>query len=119
MKHKYYLSIEIRYSYWEKAGDEEEQKHPSKFMHSDLFDNEDACIKYGNSIIEANKWMEQYPGHVGKRLERRFGYPLVAPSLKNGAQIFISVLSLRICGADEMSAELQKFNIPAIKHKIQ
>lgn len=117
MTNKYYLSIEIRYSYTAFAGEEDEaREHENKYIASDLFDTFEACMEYGNKIIEANNWTEQYPGYVGGRLKKQFN--LVAPSLKNGAQIFIKVKTLNINDAQEINAELQKFNIPKINGKI-
>lgn len=117
---KHYLEIEIRYSIPrdEAEGNEYQQTCFSKMIHSDLFYTEIECAIYGNKIIEANRWMEQYPGHKGLILKRNYGYPLVAPTLKNGAQIFISVKSLEINDLITISTELQKFNIDKITTKL-
>jgi len=117
---KYYLQIEIRYTIPKDnaEGNEYQQLHFTKKIHSDLFNTEIECVIYGNKIIEANRWMEQYPGYKGLLLKRNYGYPLVAPSLKNGAQIFISVLTLNVNDYDTINEELQKFNIGKITEKL-
>jgi len=117
---KFYLQIEVRYSIPrdEAEGNEYQQTCFSKMIHSDTFFTEIECVIYGNKIIEANRWMEQYPGHKGLLLKRNYGYPLVAPTLKNGAQIFISVKSLEVTDLGTISAELQKFNIDKITEKL-
>jgi hypothetical protein len=113
MKYKYYLQIEFRYTI--RAIDEEsEDQYITKKINSDLFDYQVDCVDYGNKLIEANLWIEQYPGHIGRRLDNRFGSPLVAPSLKNGAQIFISVLKLNVLDFEGLNIELQKFNVSKI-----
>ncbi len=113
---KYYFKIEIRYDI--PATEDTESIYQTKTFTSDLFDNEKDCIDYGNKVIESNLWIEQYQGHVGQRLQRRYGYPLVAPRLKNGAQVFLSVLSLDILSFEDLCDELRKFNVPKITTKI-
>lgn len=112
MKQHYYLKIEIRYSYFNEEG----EHYPSKFISSKLFDEKEECIKYGNKIIEANKWIEQYPGHIGRRI--REDTSLIAPSLKNGTTIFIQIKKLDIYDFEEVNTELRKFNISKIGGKI-
>jgi len=121
MELKYYLKIEIRYSIPEDENlpeDTHQQIYFNKFINSDLFNTEEECINYGNNLIIDNRWIEQYPGYKGLELKRKLGYPLVAPSLKNGAKIFISVRSLKIFNYIDMNLELQKFNIREIKEKL-
>lgn len=118
---KYYLKIEIRYNYREVIGDDEddyEVRGEKEIIHSDLYDDEKDCIALGNKLISENRWIEQYPGYQNLKLERRFGYPLVAPSLKNGAQIFIGVYSLNVSEFDKMNETLRKFNIKGIHKKL-
>ena len=118
---RYYLQIEITYSTPKNEDLDEnayQQSYFTRFINSDLFNTEEECIDYGNKIIDLNRWIEQYPGYKGLKLERRFGYPLVAPSLKNGAQIFISVKSLKVFNFEDINLELKKFNISKIKEKI-
>jgi hypothetical protein len=117
MKNKYYLQIEFRYTI--RAIDEEsEDQRKTKKINSDLFDLEKDCLNYGNKIIENNLWIEQYPGLVGDRLNTRFGSPLIAPQLKNGTQIFISVLKLNVLDFDGLNAELSKFNVSKITKEL-
>ena len=49
-------------------------------------------------------------------MDQRF--KLVAPSLKNGAQIFIKPEKLEIYNFEDMNLELQKFNINKIITKL-
>lgn len=110
---KYYLQIEIRYDTLKPSDVPEDDfvsTYHNKFIHSDLFETQKEAIDFGNKIIEDNKWIEQYPGYVGDRLNNRFGRPLVAPSLKNGAQIFISIQPLNILSFDSINEELRKFD---------
>ena len=116
---KYYIQIEIRYSIPRDNNlDENEYQQTGfkKFIHSELFDTLEECISYGNKIIRDNCWVEQYPGYQGLHLSKRF--PLVAPSLKNGAQIYMKPEKLEIHDFDELNSELQKFNIPQITKKL-
>ncbi len=118
---KYYLEVEIRYCYPEWINEDEgdyETKHENEKFHSHVFDEEKDCIDFGNKIIEDNRWMEQYPGYQNLKLERRFGYPLVAPSLKNRAQIFIGVRPLNVLSAGAIEEGLRKFNIDKITKKL-
>lgn len=116
---KYYLKIEIRYSFKEYFDTEDyETKHISKTINSGLFNTEKECIDYGNEIIKENLWIEQYPGYIGNRLDRKFGRPFIAPHLKNGAHIFISVESLNIVDFEGINTELRKFSIEKITSKI-
>jgi len=114
---KYYLSIEIRYSIPE---DEEYEGYQqtcfNHFIHSEIFENKKDCIDYGNSIIKENLWMEQFPGHIGDRLNDKFS--LVAPSLKNGARIFIKVNTMNVLDFDHINIELKKFDKKRILSKI-
>ena len=119
---KYYLQVEIRYSIPRDESLDEDDYHQtcfSKFINSDSFNSEKECIAYGNKLIEDNRWMEQYPGYKGLKLTRRYGFPLQAPHLRNGAMIFISVLPLNIHNFDDMNTELRKFNIPIIRKEIK
>lgn len=121
MKKKYYLQIEIRYSILEVlVEDVYERNYYTKIIHSHLFDSEETCIEYGNDVISKNRWIEQYPGYKDLKLERKYGYPLVAPNLKNGAQIFISIKTLNIFDSFyDINEELQKFNVKKINKKIE
>ena len=119
---KYYLRIEFRYSIPRDETLEEDQYQNTYFtkkISSHLFETEDECIEYGNKIIQENRWMEQYPGHIGRRLTSKYGIPLVAPNLKNGVSIFISVDSLNILDFDTINSELKKFNIEKIEKEIE
>ena len=121
MDKKYFLQIEIRYSIPENEDlpeDAYQQIYFKKYIHSNLFDTEKDCIKYGNEIIQENRWIEQFPGYKGLKLGRRFGDPLVGCRLKNGAQIFIQVKSILIHSFTKANTELQKFNIDNIYDKI-
>lgn len=116
---KYYLQIEIRYSIpIDKSLDEDiyQRTYFNKFIHSNLFDTEKECIDYGNKLISNNRWMEQYPGYKGLEMSQKF--KLVAPSLKNGAQIFIKLEKLEIYNFEDMNLELQKFNINKINSEL-
>lgn len=116
---KYYLQIEIRYSIPRDESLSEDiyqQTCFNKFIHSDLFDTEKECIDYGNSLISKNRWIEQYPGYKGLKMDQRF--KLIAPSLKNGAKIFIKPEKLEIYNFEDMNLELQKFNINKILTKL-
>jgi len=115
---RFYLEIDIRYSHPEIVGEDECEKYTTEKFHSHVFDEEKDCIYFGNKIISDNRWMEQYPGYIGLKLERRYGRPLVAPSLKNGVQIFISVKSLDILSAGGIEERLRKFNIDKITKKL-
>lgn len=120
MTKKYYLRIEIRYTYYIKTDVPEEldPNYTSKYMNSDTFDTEQECINLGNNLISSNSWAEQYPGMIGNRLKRRLGRPIVVLSLKNGAEIFITVESLNVMDYEELNSELIKFNINRITSKI-
>jgi len=108
---KYYLQVEIRYLI-EYLNEENEvvQIPKSTFLHSELFKTEKECIIFGNKLIVDNIWMEQYPGCVGARLERKYGNPLVMFSLKNGTQIFISVKELTSFKYIDINNILREFN---------
>ena len=116
MTKKYYLEIEIRYLIPET--DELEEIRFNKFIHSGLFDNEDGCIFYGNNLIRRNRWIEQYPGYENSELDKKLGGPFEYFKLKNGAEIFITVKSLKIFDFNDMELELQKFNISEINEKL-
>ena len=121
LKKKYYLQIEIRYSVSEELDEDVyERNYFTKFIHSPLFDNEEACIEHGNEVVSQNRWIEQYPGYKDLKLKRIYGLPLLAPRLKNGAQIFISVQTLNISiSLNDINEELQKFNLKIIDKKIE
>lgn len=111
---KYYLEVEVRYTLYTLIHEEEneyDKDHENVKVHSDLFDTEKECIDYGNQIITNNLWMEQYPGDVGSRLERRYGYPLVFNTLKNGTQIILAVRSLEITESQGIEDLLRKFDL--------
>lgn len=116
MNKKYYLKIEIRYRILE----EDDYKYLTHIMQSDLFDEEKDCIDYGNKIINHNLWIERNTnlGNIDRRLERRYGYPLVVFRLKNRAEIFISVQELNIKEFEEINEELKKFDLSIITQAI-
>lgn len=106
---KYFLQIEIRWTEQIERDGELITSSKSKNIHSETFDNINECIVYGNKIIDKNKWVEQYPGYVGQRLNIRFGSPLCMFSLKNRSDIFISVCTLNIYDFGDTCHELQQF----------
>jgi hypothetical protein len=117
MNTKYYLQVEFRYTI-NTVDEDQDDQHENKIINSDLFDSEKDCINYGNELIKNNLWIEQYPGSIGRRLERRYGRPLIMVSLKNGTQIFISVNKLNILDFFDLNVELKKFNISKITKEL-
>ena len=89
----YYVKIEARYTVRTNKQDDdgEDYVHSTKIVHSEHWYTMDAAMACGNAFIESNKWLEQYPGYVGQRLHKGFGGTLVGYSLKNGAQVYISI----------------------------
>jgi len=108
---KFYIQLELRYDIYttDEDGDTESTYCNVKST-SELFDTEKDAINFGNSLIAQNLWMEQYAGHVGQRLVRRWGSPLVVFSLKNGARIFLSVEKVDESSNQELNDILQRVN---------
>lgn len=115
MKVKYYLELEIRYTgtrtiYDDHGMEQDITAHFTNVLHSDLYEHEQACVDLGNKLITDNEWIKQHPGDAYAKLERRYGFPLELFSLKNGAQIFLKVLSMTCVGPEYLDTELKKFN---------
>ena len=93
----YFVKIEARFTVVRELTDDDgelisERECIIKVFYSKKFDSQKDAIDFGNKFITDNLWLEQYPGYVGQRLNNRFGTPLVGYILKNGAQVFISVI---------------------------
>ena len=92
----YYLKVEARYTLKTSEVDEdgEEYVHSScqtRVFHSEPWRTMEDAIAFGNAFVEANKWLEQYPGYIGQSLTSTFRRPLMGYTLKSGAQVFISI----------------------------
>lgn len=113
---KYYIEIELRYDTYtiDEDGDIESSRYHNPKKTSELFDSEKEAIDFGNSLIKQNLWVEQYPGYVGERLNRKFGSPLVMFGLKNNSKIFIAVRKVEESAEQELNDFLQILNKPKL-----
>lgn len=125
MDKQYYLNVKTEYVlYYDEDGNVSKDKHVysdyksfSKSFDSDFFNTKQDCVNFGNKLISANKWIEQFPGYVNQLFSTTFD--IYSVRLKNGVCITITIKTKNNCDFETLNNELQKFNIESIESEVK